>query len=141
MITQFLSDRDDSWFISKINFSGGLVQPNFNLQSQHTQWHLGKAVEGPERNRTRKSFLTYISCVVHKNAAFATFRGDVFFLDSKMCGECDLGGDQQSSRWSSGSHGNAGPSPPPSFCIAREDGGLQGSCSCVPGPGAEVMAR
>ena len=25
MIAQFLSDRDDFWFISKINFSGGFV--------------------------------------------------------------------------------------------------------------------
>ena len=120
---------------------GASCSPILTCKVSTPKWHLGKPVEGPERNTTRKSFLTYISCVVHKNAAFATFHGDVFFLDSKLCGECDLGGDQQSSRWSSGSHGNAGPSPRQSFCIAREDGGLQGSCSCVPGPGAEVMAR
>lgn len=88
-----------------------------------------------------KSFLTYISCVVHKNAAFATFQVDALLPAPEMDGECDLGAVQHSSGWSSGSHGNAGPPPQPSFCTAREDGGQRGSCSCVPGPGAEVMVR
>lgn len=102
---------------------------------------LKETYRGPHKNRTRKSFLTYISCVVHKNAAFATFDGDALFLDSETCGECDLGCDQDNSGWSRGSHGNAGPSLRPSFCTAREDGGLQVNCSCVPGPVAEVMVR
>ena len=98
-------------------------------------------MEGPHKNRVRKSFLTYISCVVHKNAAFATLGGDVLFLDSEMCGACELGGDQDDARWSLGSHGNAGSSPQPSFCIVREDDALQVHCSYVPGPAAEVTGR
>ena len=102
---------------------------------------LGKPAEGPERKRTRKGFLTYISCVVHKNAAFATFHEAVLCLASKRCGRRGLRGDPRGSGRSSGSHGDAGPAPPRSFCTTRERGGPRGRCSCVPAPGAEVMAR
>ena len=101
---------------------------------------LGKPAEGPERKRTRKGFLTYISCVVHKNAAFATFHDAVLSLASRGCGRGWRDHLRGSGR-SSGSHGNAGPAPPPSYCTARERGGPRGRCSCVPGPGVEVTAR
>lgn len=89
----------------------------------------------------KESLLTYISCVVHKNAAFATFDGGTLSLGSGKQGEGDLGSDQDKSGGSQGSLGTAGPSSLLSFCTGREDGGLQASCSCVPGPAAEVAVR
>lgn len=102
---------------------------------------LRKAHRSPFKNRMRKCFLTYISCVVHKNAAFATFGGGILSLHSGMRGESDLGSDQGKSGWHQGSHCTAGPSPLLSSCTGYGGGGPQGCCSCVLGPTAEVTVR
>lgn len=111
------------------------------LTCKVTQEHARNPVEAQLRTEQEKSFLTYISCVVHKNAASATFDGGTLSLDSGTQGECDLGSGQGRSNGSQDSHGTAAPSPLLSFCRVRVHGGPRASCSCVPGPAAEVTGR
>lgn len=89
--------------------------------------------------KERESFLTYISCDVHKNAAFETFRGGNRSLECDTCGQGDFCHGQGESDGGLDLLCTGEPSPRLSVYTIREGGVQRVPCSCVPVLGVEVM--
>lgn len=99
------------------------------------------SLKQPLPQERRESFLTYISCDVHKNAAFETFRGGNRWLARDARGMRAFCAGQEGRIWDGAELGTGAPSPQQSACTARAGGARRGTCSCAPVPAAGVTER